>query len=317
MSKTFGNPTGKDPFDPESNVIPGQTNALTGDSSVIPSTSFINQPNGSTVYNFAVARVRLNGFVGTQTNGPVRVFFRLWSTQTPDTTYNENISYNSHKSSALNLPDWPLPAPDNNTFPFFATSNTPNFPASDNAEFGTKGANSQIITTQYTDGQWVYFGCFLNVYDVNNLIQSTSVTQLLPGTHHCLVAQIAYDDAPIQTPAGAVVAPGHTNLSIAMAYNPGLWPTNRVPQTFDVWPIEPSTVTDGFPFDELMIDWGQVPLGSVASIFWLSSSAAQVISLADQRYAFHDLKAADPNTIETPVIRGLTYVPIPLSTGPN
>ena len=323
LSNTFGNPAGKDPFDPGNNIIPGQTDALTGDSSVIPSTSFINQPNGSTVYNFAVARVRLNGFMGTQTNGSVRVFFRLWSTQTPDTTYNEDTSYNSHKSSALRLPEWPLPAPDNNTFPFFATSNTPDFSATDNPEFGTKGANSQAIKIQNFDGQWAYFGCFLNVYDVNNLIQSTSVTQLLPGTHHCLVAQIAYDDAPIQTVPGAVVAPGHTdklaqrNLSITTAYNPGLWPTNRVPQTFDIRPTDPSTLIDGLTFDELMIDWGKVPLGSVASIFWPSSSAAQVISLAEARYAYHDLKAADFNTIEMPVIRGLTFVPIPPSKGPN
>jgi hypothetical protein len=64
---------------------------------------------------------------------------------------------------------------------------------------------------QNADGQWAYFGCLLNVYDNSYLINTVPVTHLLPGTHHCLVAQIAYDDAPIEVPSGGSVAPGNTD----------------------------------------------------------------------------------------------------------
>jgi hypothetical protein len=41
LSTNFGDAGGIDPFDPNNNIIPGQTDALTGDSSVIPSTGFL------------------------------------------------------------------------------------------------------------------------------------------------------------------------------------------------------------------------------------------------------------------------------------
>jgi hypothetical protein len=126
LSANHGDPAVKDPFEPTSNVILDQTYALQGDSSVVPAL-VRKSTGGSTVYNFAVARVCLDGAFGTTTNGLVRVFFRTWPAATPDTTYNDTGNYSSHKSSALALPDWPLPARDVNAFPFFATSNTPAF----------------------------------------------------------------------------------------------------------------------------------------------------------------------------------------------
>jgi hypothetical protein len=319
LNANYSDPSLTDPFDAASNVIPGQTDALQGDTSVIPNLGFLGL--GPTVYNFAVARVRLGGAVGTVSK-PVKVFFRLWQSQSPDTNYSATTTYNSHSDSA-GLPDWPLPDPDSSTFPFFATSNTPNFASASDPEFGTNGVNSQVITVNHGQGQWTYFGCLLNVYDGTYLVNGTPVTQLLPGTHHCLVAQIAYDDAPILTPNGQTVAPGNTdklaqrNLQISPAFNPGKPPTNRVPQTFD---IRPSAVQagPGTPvFDELMIDWGETPVGAVASIYWPGVSAAQVLNLANQRYAYHSLAASDANTIQCQVVKGSTYVPIPAQAGQN
>ena len=59
-----------------------------------------------------------------------------------------------------------------------------------------------------------------------------------PGTHHCIVAQIAYDDAPI--PSG--VSPmswdqlAQRNLQFTAVDNPGPAATHRAPQTFDIRP---------------------------------------------------------------------------------
>ena len=82
-----------------------------GDSSVTPTV------NGATNYNFAVARVRNNG---TSDANLVRVFFRLFLTQTNDTDYQPTTSYAS-TPDRKNLPGEPQPAPDGSSTPFYAT----------------------------------------------------------------------------------------------------------------------------------------------------------------------------------------------------
>ena len=66
-----------------------------------------------------------------------------------------------------------------------------------------------------------------------------------------------------------------------------------------------------------MIDWGNVPAGAVASIYWPQVPAAEVVELADSLYASHTLAAADANTITCRVTGGVTYVPIPARNGEN
>jgi hypothetical protein len=96
-----------------------------------------------------------------------------------------------------------------------------------------------------------------------------------------------------------------TNPSARRAFN-----------TFDVQPSAPppAGVID---FDELMIDWGEIPVGSVATIYWPAVSAAQVLKLADARYAFHTLGTADAHTVQCLTTRRLSYVPIPANAGPK
>ena len=62
------------------------------------------------------------------------------------------------------------------------------------------------------------------------------------------------------------------NLQVTTSGNPGFPATHRVPQTIDVRPSPPAQSADpssilSYP-DEMMIDWGKTPLGSVASIYW-------------------------------------------------
>ena len=90
---------------------------------------------------------------------------------------------------------------------------------------------------------------------------------------------------------------------------------NRVFSTFDLRPSNTPSSPGQLTFDELMIDWGQTPVGSVASIYWPATTAATVLGLANARYAYHALTAADPQTIQVQVNGGLTYVPIPPQTG--
>lgn len=319
LNSNFGNPSGTDPFDPANNVVPGQSGALTGDSSVTPSTGSHRN------YNFAIARVRLRGTQGTAGAAQnVKVFFRMWGTQTADTDYQPDTTYLS-RLDASNLPASPLAPPDNHTIPMFATGTSPNLLDPNNPEYGTGGVNNQTITIATGDSQWAYFGCFLNVYDPSNTVNGTPVRMVLPGTHHCLVAQLAYDPAPIINANGITASPSSSdklaqrNLQVTVSDNPGSPATHLIPQTFDLRPSEAAQIGDllsGYP-DELMIDWGNTPVGSTATIYWPQVDAVAVLALAGALYPAHRLTAADPHTLRCPVTAGVTYLPIPAGTGPR
>jgi hypothetical protein len=311
-------PSSSDPL----NGLPGQTGYETGDSSVTPLDG-----NGNKNFNFAVARVRLTsntqGTAGQASN--VRVFFRLWVANSCDTDFQPNTTYLSNPAYP-SLPTNPLPSSANlppdphgqaiRTTPFFATGSTG---ASD---YDPSVSNNNIRTIQIPtvvgqDTVWAYYGCFLDVYDVNNNAQ-------YPGTHHCLVAQIAYDNAPLLFDSGVATNPGNTdklaqrNLQITLSGNPGPQPTHRIPQAFDTRPSLPYLDANGVVLnqpDELMIDWGNTPVGCSARIYWPDVPAADVLALASRLRGTTFLAAADANTITFRSVKGVTYIPIPSATG--
>ncbi len=313
-----------DPF--ASGVIPNQAGSLTADSSVsrFTITGFVPLQFHNN-YNFAIARVRLRGTAGpTGQAQNVKVFFRMWSTQTADTGFDPGSTYLSHRDGGK--PHWPLPAPDSHTIPLFATGNNPNFTDPNNPEYGAGGVNNRSIAIATGDNAWAYFGCFLNVYDPANMVNGAQVQALLAGTHHCLVAEISYDDAPIINANGVVASPERSdklaqrNLQLTFSDNPGPADTHRVPQTFDLRPAPAIVATAGallnYP-DELMIDWGQTPVGTIAHIYWPQVSATKVLDLANRLYGAHLLSASDGNTIDCQVMRGVSYVPIPPGSAEN
>lgn len=312
LNTNYNDPNGTDPF---TTVLPSQAGALQGDSSVTPFTSDFSNPLDLKVYNnynFAVARVRLLGPSGSSGAAPnVRVFFRLWGTQTADTDYQTSTTYPSTLDSA-GLPASPLVGSDHHTIPFFASGNL-----ASNTDYSAGGTNTRDIQIPVgRDSIWAYYGCFLNIYDSTNIIDGKPVQAWLTGTHHCLVAQIAEDQVPVNNGDSPQASDklAQRNLQVTHSDNPGPADTHRVPQTFDT---RPSTTSTELPPDELMIDWGAVPPGSVASIYWPQVAAADVIALASSLYSTHMLSAADMNTIRCEVTKGVTYVPIPRSTGQN
>ena len=312
LNANFGDPSQIDPFDANSNVIPDQQLALNGDSSVTPYTAIGSSK--LTNYNFAIARVRLQGTEGTAGEAQnVKVFFRVWGTQTADTDWNPNETYLHAFDSNGNIIGPAAPA-DNHTIPFFATNNLV-LTDLNNAEFGPSGVNNKTIEILQGDSQWTYFGCFLDVYNTSLLVNGVAINKTHPGTHHCLVAEINYAGAPIQSPGnGVVVSPENSsqlaqrNLQITPSDNPGGPPAHRIPQTFD---MQLSAIEAIAP-DELMIDWGVTPVGSIASIFWPQLQANDVIQLANFLYGYHALSASDANTLQCLTTNGATYIPIPV-----
>jgi hypothetical protein len=328
LNAKYSNPTGVDPFEDASNVIPGQSEAYTAVSSVTPySTDYgTDPPTMLQNYHFAIARVRLRGPPGAAGEAKnVKVFFRLWSTQTVDTDYQPD-TYPSHTDIGSGLPDWPLPASDSRTFPCFATGNKPNLSDPHNPEYGAIGVNNKTIIINSGDSTWTYFGCFLNVYDPSNAVNGAQIQSILTGDHNCLVGEIAYSGAPIINSSGVTKSPENSdklaqrNLQITYSSNPGVPATHLIPQTFDLRP-SPPPILDGkdlleYP-DELMIDWGKTPIGSTANIYWPQVNAPNVVKLASKLYSSHLLSAADTNTIQCRLVGGLTYVPIPALSGQN
>ena len=301
-------------------VVPQQVGALQGDSSVTPVTfDFSEFPilNIYNNYNFALARVRLRGTAGPAgAANNVRVFFRLWSTQTADTDYQTGSTYPSTPDAA-GQPSSPLVGIDHHTLPFFATGNL-----SGNTDYGTGGANTRNIQIPTgKDSIWVYYGCFLNLYDSTNVIDGKAVQAWLNGTHHCIVAQIAYDGAPIISGTSPETSDklAQRNLQITLSDNPGPVTTHRIPQTFDIRPsatIVPAGGSLAYP-DELMIDWGTLPHGSVAFIYWPQVLASDVLALASKLYGSHILSATDAHTIRCNITGGVTYIPIPTGGAEN
>ena len=313
---SFTAPGGSDPL----NALPGQSGYETGDSSVTPLDGSNHQN-----YNFAIARVRLRGSGGAVAPD-TRVFFRLWVAQSFDTDFQPGSTYKSTLGTAgadAGKPVFPLPSgsgltdPSGNTLqtvPFFATS------AAGTHDYDGSTPNSNIRGITVPGGQdqvWAYFGCFLDLYNASN-------QSIFPGTHHCIVAEIACDDAPIVNSNGVTMSPENSdklaqrNLQITSSGNPSYPQTHRVPQAFDMRPsraVNPAPrLLLNYP-DELMIDWGNTPPGSVANIFWPQIAAADVISMAKRLYGHSVFKAADANTLQCAVTRGVTYVPIPTGNG--
>jgi hypothetical protein len=333
-SSGYTDPNGTDPFDVTSSVLPGQTGAFTGDSSVTPATpNPANPTEPFQNYNFALARVRLRGSSGIAGEAsPVRVFFRVFTTQTFDTNYinttsvlsaaNPNVTYPSNPAASPNAPTSPLPGTNGSgvingcTLPYFA--------AADQSDLDSGGVNNQSIEIPSgSDTVWAYFGCFLNVYDPTYLIGSyDSQHWLAASAHNCIVAQIAYADAPIENTNGVIESPENSdmlaqrNLQITPSGNPGFPATHRIPQTFDTRPSPPpgSQYLTDYP-DELMIDWRNTPQGSTAEIYWPQVDATDVLDLAAKLYPSSSLAASGSYTITCTVDAGVTYIPIPTGSG--
>ena len=307
------------------NDLPGQSGYETADSSVTPT-----DITGTKTYNFAVARVRLRGSGGDSADN-CRVFFRLFVAQSADTDFQPSTTYqstlgttgadNGHPvfplASAAGLND---PSGQSlQTIPYFATD----INGTNDYDGSNPNANVRSVQIPATGDQiWAYYGCFLDLYDAAGNAKN------LAGTHHCIVAEIAYSQAPIPaiTATGAAPNPlswdqlAQRNLQITLSENPKSRATHIAAQAFDVRPSRPLTPLPGSALDlpdEMMIDWGKAPADSEASIYWPGLDSHTVLALADQTYASHLLYAIDGQTIGCKTTKGVTYVPIPHLSGVN
>jgi len=320
LNNNYSDPNQTDPF----TLLPDNGVAFSDASSVAEYTLDNSNPFLPRTYQnycFAMARVRLRGVVGSSSPANnVKVFFRLWKSQTPDTNFGNN-NYPSQTDVSGSLIS-PLAPADNNTIPMYASGNY-----GSNNDYGGSTINNRTLQITTRDYVWAYYVCYLNLYDSTNVYNNNeSVVSGWPvGTHHCVVAQIAYDGAPIinttiiKNPENCDKL-AQRNLQLTYSDNPGVAATHRIPQTFDTVPSSPLLNIPGSLLnepDELMIDWGAIPEGSTANIYWPQVNSSEVLDLANGLYGSHLLMATDSHTIQCKTTKGATYIPVPVGSGEN
>ncbi|MFP4896902.1 hypothetical protein [Paraburkholderia sp. EG304] len=293
--------------------------------------------NGKPVFNFGIARVRLRGL--TEDAKHVRAFFRLFQAQTTSAAFDLNTTYRRWSDGLPAGRTVPLPGVQKGeyvTVPCFAEPRV--------------DATSQALTDQHDDHNvrdiavdpsgaevQAFFGCWLDTNqpsagilpqspDPSNLDGPFGGTLLsleqviIRSLHQCLIAEIAFD--PIAIPFGADPSTSdklaQRNLAFGPVPNPGVQVgSRRVPQPFELRATAPSIIALGGRQDELMLDWGGLPVGTKGQIFLPEIDADDVIRSCIQAALFRLPVKIDANTLELSATGGVSYIPIPEATDKN
>ena len=319
-------------------VIANLNNGTTGgdDYDSLPSTTaneialYQTDSAGTAVFNFALARVRYRALVDDAET--VRVFFRLFPALTVSLAFDQNTTYRRFSDGVLNGHTIPLLGRSNNnilSIPCFAEPRVNS--ASVNMNEQLDPANVRDIDHDATGAEVeAFFGCVL---DVNQPSQSVfplnpssdgpftgalqSVLALTRNAHQCLVAEIAFDPDRIvagQTPASSDKL-AQRNLSQVESDNPGSVGSRRIPNTFEVLPTPAGHAAAGF-HDELMIDWGNVPDGTVGRVYLPGTQPDEVLDLAKRLYRAQTLTRVDAHTIQL-TAGDVSFIPVPAGTQLN
>ena len=277
--------------------------------------------NGTAVYNFAIAKVRYRALSTSATD--VRVFFRLFPVATTSLAYDQAITYRRHESGATIVPLLGIKNNEVAAIPCFASPRINSATSSITTQ--TDPANITTIPPNPGGAEVIrYFGCWLDINQTTPQFPITpspidgpytsgriSIQDHVRNEHQCLVSEIAFTPAPAQNGSTPSVSDklAQRNLAIVESANPGLASSRRIPQTFEV---RPSTST--LENDELMIDWGNVPQGSVASIYIPGIDVDDILLLAAKIYRSHRFVRLDKHTLKCET-GGITYIPIPFTDG--
>ena len=281
--------------------------------------------NGTPVFNFGVARVRYQD--PAQDADSVRVFFRLFPALETSVAYDQSTTYRRGGQSGTVVPVLGVAGGTTVTIPCFAEPRVDSSTLSLDAQ--TDPANVQK-TVHDAAGAEVdyYYGCWL---DINQPVPQfpinpapdvgpwssgrKSVQELIRSAHQCLVSEIAYDLTPIDKNA----SPGDSdklaqrNLAIVASANPGDADSHRIPYTFEIHPTSRDLLAGERP-DELMFDWGNTPVGSLATIYLPGLNVADIIQQSEAMYGASRFSLVDDHTVQCRTGRA-AWLPVPSGTG--
>ncbi len=291
--------------------------------------------SGAKVFNFALARVRYIGQIGAS---DVRVFFRMFAAQSTTVTFDPATSYRRASTNPHGQPI-PLAGIRNGeyvTIPFFASPRIDTTVESMARQ--TDDSNVQHILPSGGAEVDTFFGCWLDInqpfkpsggfnnvlpviapfsspdgpFNIFNFSTPVPIQQaFLRNQHQCLIAEIAFDPVPI--PFGK--DPGNWDK---LAQRNIAWSdlgSGRALDTFEIraTPVPP---TPSQPPDELMIDWGNTPKGTLASIYLPGIEADQILDMASRMYTSRRLSRVDDHTLQCKA-GGITYIPVPYASNIN
>jgi hypothetical protein len=276
---------------------------------------------GVPIFNFAVAKVRYRSLYTVATD--VRVFFRLFPAATTSLEYDQATTYRRHAAGGTVIPLLGIKNNEVAAVPCFASPRIDSAAASMTTQTDTP--NVRTIPAGPTGAEVVrYFGCWLDINQTQPQfpIQPTpvdgpytsgrkSIQELIRNEHQCLVSEIAFAPAPAQNGSTPSVSDklAQRNLAIVESANPGLEFSRRIPQTFEIRPSS-SKVNH----DELMVDWGNVPRGSVATFYLPGLDVDEIRLLAARNHRTHRLVRIDEHTLRCDT-GGILYLPIPFVDG--
>lgn len=279
--------------------------------------------DGVPVYNYAIAKVR---YSSTATPAPdVRVFFRAFTTAATSMEYR---SETYPIDGATTLAGVGASSTDVLSIPFFSVARS---------AVGTTG-DTQNVKSLPASGVGSethrYFGALLDVNGLTPAITDPadgtlkSVQELIRGQHQCLVAEIHFGPDPI--PPGATPAShenlAQRNLAIVESDNPGPVDAHTVMHSFQLKTtyqadkLEVEAVLthrkrhrlnteEGSSFDELMIEWGDLPRDSVATLYLPALRADAILDAVRARYQTVMLSKVDEHTLRCK-LGDMTYVPL-------
>lgn len=288
---------------------------------------------GIRVFNFAVAKVRYRANTTDATD--VKVFFRGFNVMVSALDYNNPISAtgNYRRSVAGNIPLLGKVGSDIASIPYFATGRI----NSAIEDMNNQLDNTNKFTINHVANQEAvaYFGCWLDFNqtepqyplnpsgDANFTTGRLSIFELTRGIHQCLVAEVRFQPGstdPIQIGAtpGSSDRLAQRNLAVMESDNPGTAEAHIVQHTVIVKPsnmpqekVFAVTNSQRHAYDELVINWKQLPRNTKATLFfpeWNVDEVMQLASTLRQRPSL--LKKVDTNTLEC-TITDISYIPIP------
>lgn len=294
------------------------TNQAASALSPLPTTT----ASGRRVYNFAIARVRLNGTVSVAND--MRIFFRIFTSQTTAAlTFTRNASgptggYRQTTGAApISLPS-PNGAGDEwLSLPMFSAprnSDVEDQTDPDNVDTIGPASGSEIskfysaLIDNNLDGDYLPL-------NPNSAGSRISIPELLVGEHQCLVAQIEFPGTPI--PNGATPSTSdklsQRNIALSTVANPGRAASRVAMHTFEI-EATPQPISSTLPPDELVLEWPTgTPDRTRVEIYIPTWNAQQVVDLADRFYARHEIEVVDEHTISLPG-GGTRYLPVPTSS---
>jgi hypothetical protein len=305
---------------------------------------------GTPVFNYAVAKIRYRGNVPAQN---VSVFFRAFKTMVSALDYDHTSgptgNYRRSGNTAGSVPLLGIQSNEIASIPFFARSRVDTQTQSMTVQ-PEDPINTQISFLGNGQEEVIYCGVWLDINDighprfpqdptsdpggVNGPYQNPLLTiqQLVTGLHYCLVAEIFFwppgtttDPIPVESTPASSDRLAQRNLSLDPSGNPG-WPsTHTVQHTFLVKPSiaaidKPTSIAATREFfigpDELIIQWGNVPRATQATLFFPEVQVDQILSLSARRQHPAVLAKVDDHTISVKVADA-TYIPLPARPSGN